>query len=65
MAVDREQLQNILKKANQRARQQAKQSGASLYYIKDNRRIREDAEGNKFEIVFDSQGKRTERKYFE
>gem|GEM_PF-5127635 len=28
MAVDREQLQNILKKANQPARQQAKQSGA-------------------------------------
>ncbi|MNJ01606.1 hypothetical protein D3C81_2205920 [compost metagenome] len=65
MAVDREQLQNILKKANQRARQQAKQSGASLYYIKNNRRIREDADGNKFEIIFDAQGKRTERKCFE
>lgn len=65
MAVDREQLQNILKKANQRARQQAKQSGASLYYIKNNRRIREDASGNKFEIFFDSQGKRMEREYIE
>lgn len=65
MAVDREQLQSILKKAGQRARQQAKQSGASLYYIKDNRRIREDAEGNKFEIIFDTQGKRTERKCIE
>lgn len=65
MAVDREQLQNILKKANQRARQQAKQAGASLYYIKNNRRIREDAEGYKFEIIFDSQGKRMEREYIE
>ncbi|GJM70622.1 hypothetical protein HMSSN036_28380 [Paenibacillus macerans] len=65
MAVDREQLQNILKKANQRARQQAKQSGASLYYIKNNRRIREDAKGNKFEIIFDSQGKRMEREYID
>ncbi|GIO86099.1 hypothetical protein J25TS5_30310 [Paenibacillus faecis] len=65
MAVDREQLQNILKKANQRARQQAKQSGASIYYIKNNRRIREDASGNKFEIIFDSQGKRMEREYIE
>ncbi|MED4953244.1 hypothetical protein ABEO75_09285 [Paenibacillus macerans] len=65
MAVDREQLQNILKKANQCARQQAKQSGASLYYIKNNRRIREDAKGNKFEIIFDSQGKRMEREYID
>lgn len=65
MAVDREQLQNILKKASQRARQQAKQSGASIYYIKNNRRIREDAKGNKFEIIFDSQGKRMEREYIE
>lgn len=65
MAVDREQLQNILKNASQRARQQAKQSGASLYYIKNNKRIREDAEGNKFEIIFDAEGKGTERKYFE
>lgn len=65
MAVDREQLQNILRKANQRARQQAKQSGASIYYIKNNKRIREDAKGNKFEIIFDSQGKRMEREYIE
>ncbi|WP_044480626.1 hypothetical protein [Paenibacillus antibioticophila] len=65
MAVNREQLQNILRKANQLARQQAKQSGASIYYIKNNRRIREDAKGNKFEIIFDSQGNRVEREYIE
>ncbi|MCM3702001.1 hypothetical protein [Paenibacillus macerans] len=65
MAVNREQLQDILKRANQSARQKAKQSGASLYYIKNNKRIREDAKGNKFEIFFDSTGKRMEREYFE
>ncbi|MGG6309239.1 hypothetical protein [Paenibacillus macerans] len=65
MTVERELLQSILKKASQRARQQAKQAGASIYYIRNNRRIREDADGNKFEIIFDPQGKRTERKYFE
>ncbi|PAK47424.1 hypothetical protein [Paenibacillus sp. 7541] len=65
MAVDREQLQNVLNQAHQRARQQAKQSGASLYYIKNNKRIREDAKGKKFEIMFDSQGKRMEREYIE
>ncbi len=65
MAMDREKLQDILNKANRRARQQAKQSGASLYYIKNNKRIREDAKGNKFEILFDSTGKRMERECFE
>ncbi|GAK42896.1 hypothetical protein PUW24_08515 [Paenibacillus urinalis] len=65
MAVNREQLQGILKKANQRAREQAKQSGASLYYIKDNKRIREDAEGNKYEIYFDVHGDRMEQAYDE
>jgi hypothetical protein len=52
MAESREQLQGMLNKANERARQQAKQSGASLYYINNNKRIREDAEGNRFEIFF-------------
>lgn len=65
IAFDRELLQNILKKASQLAREQAKQSGASIYYIIENRHIREDADGNKFEIVFDLQGKRTEWKCFE
>ncbi|MCM3786426.1 hypothetical protein M3231_26155 [Neobacillus mesonae] len=63
MAVNREQLQEILKKSNQRAREQAKQSGASIYYIKDSKRIREDAEGNKFEIHFDIHGNRVEEAY--
>ncbi|MHA6531202.1 hypothetical protein [Paenibacillus sp. BAC0078] len=47
MTVDRKQ------KANQYARKQAKESGASIYYIKNNKRVREDAEGNKVEIVYD------------
>ncbi|WP_336784235.1 hypothetical protein [Paenibacillus illinoisensis] len=65
MFVDRKQLQEILKKANQHARKQAKESGASIYYIKNNRRIREDAEGNKFEIIFDLTGERQEFEYHE
>jgi len=62
---NREQLQEILKKANQHARKQAKELGASIYYIKNNKRVREDAEGNKFEIIFDANGKRQEFEYHE
>ncbi|WP_145335954.1 hypothetical protein [Paenibacillus xylanexedens] len=65
MFETREQLQEILNKANQHARKQAKESGASIYYIKNNKRVREDAEGNKFEIIFDSTGKRQEFEYHE
>ncbi|PQZ98457.1 MULTISPECIES: hypothetical protein [Paenibacillus] len=65
MFENREQLQAILKKANQHARKQAKESGASIYYIKNNKRVREDAEGNKFEIIFDATGKRQEFDYHE
>ncbi|NMO97633.1 hypothetical protein [Paenibacillus lemnae] len=65
MLNNREQLQEILKKANQHALKQAKESGASIYYIKNNKRVREDAEGNKFEIIFDASGKRQEFEYHE
>ncbi|MDR6726436.1 hypothetical protein J2W91_004947 [Paenibacillus amylolyticus] len=65
MITNREQLEVFLKKANQYARNRAKESGASIYYIKNNKRIREDAEGNKFEIVFDAEEKRHEFEYFE
>ncbi|WP_322923636.1 hypothetical protein [Paenibacillus campi] len=65
MSVNREQLQQILKKANQHARKQAKESGASIYYMKNNKRVREDAEGNKFEIVFDDAGNRQQFAYHE
>ncbi|WP_405154681.1 hypothetical protein [Paenibacillus sp. FSL K6-0108] len=58
MFENREQLQEILNKANQHARKQAKESGASIYYIKNNKRV--DAAGNKFEIIFDVTGKRQE-----
>ncbi|MEC0110142.1 hypothetical protein P4H27_24555 [Paenibacillus taichungensis] len=65
MFENREQLQEILKKANQHAKQQARDSGASIYYIKNNKRVREYAEGNKFEIVYDATGKRQEFEYHE
>ncbi|MDO3411494.1 hypothetical protein QWJ34_17145 [Saccharibacillus sp. CPCC 101409] len=65
MMTDRDQLQEILKKANQYARKQAKESGVSLYYMKDNKRIREDAQGKKFEIIFDQAGNRQEFEFHE
>lgn len=65
LSVNRKQLQEILKKANQHARKQAKDSGASIYYMKNNKRVREDANGNKFEIVFDDAGNRQEFEYHE
>ena len=65
MAISREQLQEILDQAYLDVRRQAKQSGTSIYYIKDNIHIREDANGNKFEVIYDSEGKRTEREYVE
>lgn len=65
MFENREQLQEILKKANQHAKQQAKESGASIYYIINKKRVREDAEGNKFEIVYDATGRRQEFEHHE
>ncbi|MGX1832390.1 hypothetical protein ACWIE6_29595 [Paenibacillus taichungensis] len=63
MHTNREQLQDILMRANQHARKQARELGASIYYIKDNKRIREDAEGNMFEISFNSEGNRLEVRF--
>ena len=60
MLPQREKLQGLLKKANQQAIDQAKKAGASIYYIEDGKRIREDASGKKFEIIYDITGKRTE-----
>lgn len=65
MFTNREQLHEVLKKANEHARKRARESGASIYYIKNNKRVREDAEGNKFEIVFDAMGRRQEFEYHE
>ncbi|MFB8378023.1 hypothetical protein [Paenibacillus taichungensis] len=65
MLENREQLQVILNRASQHARKQAKESGASIYYIKNNKRVREDAAGNKFEIIYDATGKRQEFEYHE
>lgn len=60
MLPQREELQHLLKKANQHAVTEAKKAGASIYYIEDGKRIREDASGQKFEITYDVTGKRTE-----
>lgn len=60
MLPQREELQRLLKKANQHVITEAKKAGASIYYMKDGKRIREDATGQKFEISYDLAGNRTE-----
>lgn len=51
MLPQREELQRILKKANQHAVAEAKKAGASIYYIKEGKRIREDATGQKLRLL--------------
>lgn len=63
MIINRTQLQEILIKAHQYARLQAKEALASIYYIKDGKRIREDASGRRFEIIFDQAGNRQELEF--
>jgi hypothetical protein len=55
-----DQLKQILRKANEHAKAEAKKAGASIYYIVDGKRIREDSDGQKYEIVYDQTGNRTE-----
>ncbi|MFC5401320.1 hypothetical protein [Cohnella soli] len=61
MLLKGEELQAILDKAAEQARKEAKQAGASIYYIREEKRIRESADGQKFEILIDESGKRVER----
>jgi len=61
----KEELQKILDKAAEQARQEAKRLGASIYYIRDQKRIRETADGRKYEIQFDESGSRIERVFHE
>ncbi|GIO14729.1 hypothetical protein J19TS2_42840 [Cohnella xylanilytica] len=55
------ELQAILDKAADQARKEAKQAGASIYYIREKKRIRESADGQKYEILIDDSGNRIER----
>ncbi len=58
-----EELQEILKKASEQAKAEAKLAGASIYYMVNGKRIREAASGQKFEIIYDEHGKREEYLY--
>ncbi len=58
-----EELKKILKQASEQAKSDAKRAGASIFYIVDGKRIREAANGQKFEIIFDENGKRKEYVY--
>ena len=63
--LSREELQEVLKKAYEYTRKQAKESGASMYYMKNDKRIREDANGNQFELIYNADRKRREIEYHE
>lgn len=56
------ELQVAFKKARQSVRDKAKLAGASLYYMHNGKRVREDVDGNKYVIVIDSSGNSTEFK---
>ena len=58
-----EELKRILKQASEQAKSEAKQAGASIYYIVHGKRIREAASGQKFEIIYNENGKREEYSY--
>ncbi|MFD0696171.1 hypothetical protein ACFQZT_19030 [Paenibacillus sp. GCM10027628] len=51
-----QELQEVLKKASQSVREKAKSTGAPLYYLRNGKRIREDANGKKYALVIDSEG---------
>ena len=51
------ELLDVLSKASRSAREKAKSAGAPLYYIENGKRIREDADGKKFILVVNSEGK--------
>jgi hypothetical protein len=55
-----EELQVVFKKAKQSVRAKAKAYGAPLYYFRNGKRIREDADGSKHVLIIDSDGKLSE-----
>lgn len=54
------ELQEVLKRASNSVREKAKAAGAPLFYIRNGKRIREDADGKKYALIIDSDGKLSE-----
>ncbi|MBA9083836.1 hypothetical protein FHR92_000279 [Fontibacillus solani] len=50
---------NGIEKAQSACSRRGQKAGASIYYMKDLKQIREDATGQKFEITYDVAGKST------
>jgi hypothetical protein len=63
--VEQEELDQILKKATTRAREESKAAGTSFSYMINGKLIREYPDGIKFEVVRDAQGNRGEIEYRE
>jgi hypothetical protein len=51
------ELEQVFKRAKQSVREKAKSTGAPLYYLHNGKRIREDANGKKYALIVDSDGK--------
>jgi len=55
-----QELQEVLKAASKSVREKAKLAGAPLFYMQNGNRVREDADGRKYALVVDSEGKSLE-----
>ncbi|MEK0312256.1 hypothetical protein [Cohnella sp. 56] len=53
-------LREVLKAASKSVREKAKLAGAPLFYMQNGNRVREDADGRKYALVVDSEGKALE-----
>ena len=61
--ISTSELNEILAKATLSARQEAKMNGVPIVYEKNEKMIKEYADGRKTEIIFDENGKKTEIEY--
>jgi len=55
-----QELKEVLKAASKSVREKAKLTGAPLFYMQNGNRIREDADGRKYALVIDGDGKSLE-----
>ncbi|WP_127583133.1 hypothetical protein [Paenibacillus koleovorans] len=55
-----QELQEVLKAASKSVREKARLAGAPLFYMQNGNRVREDADGRKYALVVDGDGKSLE-----
>lgn len=52
-----QELKEVLKAASKSVREKAKLTGAPLFYMQNGNRVREDADGRKYALIVDGDGK--------